>query len=114
MSEFVQSKRPRTMEVKDLDEVERRAAKLRKVTDGLVASTQEAQQQAHDDEGIDIDDDDHEDDKRLTLMRRRRRERMMLLTIMMRIQSQPRMIQMILYWGWYHDESSSCSSIRGT
>mmetsp|Transcript_1647 Transcript_1647/g.2356 ORF Transcript_1647/g.2356 Transcript_1647/m.2356 type:complete len:114 (+) Transcript_1647:1043-1384(+) len=113
MSEFVQSKRPRTMEVKDLDEVERRAAKLRKVTAGLVASTQEAQQQAHDDEGIDIDDDD-EDDKRLTLMRRRRRERMMLLTIMMRIQSQPRMIQMILYWGWYHDESSSCSSIRGT
>jgi len=114
MSEFVQSKRPRTMEVKDLDEVERRAAKLRKVTAGLVASTQEAQQQAHDDEGIDIDDND-EDDKRLTLMRRRReRERMMLLTIMMRIQSQPRMIQMILYWGWYHDESSSCSSIRGT
>ena len=75
MSEFVQSKRPRTMEVKDLDEVERRAAKLRKVTAGLVASTQEAQQQAHDDEGIDIDDDDDEDDKRLTLMRRRRRER---------------------------------------
>ena len=54
----VKSKRPRTMEVKDLDEVEQRAAKLRKVTAGLVASTQEAQQQAHDDEGIDIDDND--------------------------------------------------------
>lgn len=44
-SGFVKAKR--LPEVKDLDEVERRAAKLRKITSGVIASTEE----------IDIDDD---------------------------------------------------------
>jgi|EP00979_Chaetoceros_neogracilis_P012137 pre-mRNA-splicing factor SYF1 len=52
ISGFVKAKRP--AEVKDLDEVERRAAKLRKVTASLVASTQARVND--NDEEIDIDD----------------------------------------------------------
>ena len=52
---FVKAKHP--AEVKDLDEVERRAAKLRKVTAGLIASTQDTQQNNDiNDEEIDIDE----------------------------------------------------------
>lgn len=56
---FVKSKR--TAEIKDLDEVERRAAKLRKVTAGLVAASQEKQEENDDDE-IDIDDEDDDEE----------------------------------------------------
>lgn len=54
ISGFVKAKRP--AEVKDLDEVERRAAKLRKVTAGLVASTQAQVNDYVNEEEIDIDD----------------------------------------------------------
>jgi len=60
---FVQAKR--SAEMKDLDEVERRAAKLRKVTSTFVAATanQEANKPADDyDEEIDIDDEDEDGD----------------------------------------------------
>ena len=50
ISGFVKAKRP--AEIKDLGEIERRAAKLRKVTAGLVAATQKSQN----DEEIDIDE----------------------------------------------------------
>mmetsp|Transcript_24926 Transcript_24926/g.37266 ORF Transcript_24926/g.37266 Transcript_24926/m.37266 type:complete len:1145 (+) Transcript_24926:191-3625(+) len=56
---FVQAKR--SAEIKDLDEVERRAAKLRKVTSTFVAATasKEENKSADDyDEEIDIDDED--------------------------------------------------------
>jgi len=53
---FVKGKR--TAEMKDLDEVERRAAKLRKVTAGLVAATQTCED---DEEEIDIDNLDEGD-----------------------------------------------------
>jgi len=56
---FVQAKR--TAEIKDLDEVERRAAKLRKVTAGLVAATQERPVPHDGDEDeIDLEDDDND------------------------------------------------------
>lgn len=53
-SGFVKAKRP--PEMKDLGEVERRAAKLRKITSGLVSSTEEKINSLNDEE-IDIDDD---------------------------------------------------------
>ncbi len=60
---FVHAKR--TAEIKDLDEVERRAAKLRKVTSTFVAATasKEENKQPVDnyDEEIDIDDEEEED-----------------------------------------------------
>jgi len=57
VSGFVQGKR--TAEVKDLDEVERRAAKLRKVTSTYVAATKEKEAE-YDDEEIDLDEDEEE------------------------------------------------------
>ena len=63
VSGFVQGKR--TAEIKDLDEVERRAAKLRKVTSSFVAaSNHENVDDAGDDndEEIDIDDEEEEDE----------------------------------------------------
>jgi pre-mRNA-splicing factor SYF1 len=56
VSGFVQAKRP--AEMKDLDEVERRAAKLRKVTAGLVAASQDKQLDKGYEDEIDIDDDE--------------------------------------------------------
>jgi pre-mRNA-splicing factor SYF1 len=50
---FIKAKRP--PEIKDLGEVERRAAKLRKITSGLVSSTEEKTNNLNDEE-IDIDD----------------------------------------------------------
>jgi len=58
---FVQGKR--TAEIKDLDEVERRAAKLRKVTAGLVAATQEQQVVAGDEDEIDLEDEEESVDE---------------------------------------------------
>ena len=58
MSGFVQAKRP--AQVQDLDEVERRAAKLRKVTASLVTAT--SQNRADNDDEIDIDDDNNSSD----------------------------------------------------
>ncbi|GFH48712.1 hypothetical protein CTEN210_05188 [Chaetoceros tenuissimus] len=51
---FVKAKPKRPADVKDLDEVERRAAKLRKVTAGLVAANQQQEENLNDEE-IDID-----------------------------------------------------------
>lgn len=53
-SGFVKAKR--APEIKDLGEVERRAAKLRKITSGLISSTEERANNLNDEE-IDIDDD---------------------------------------------------------
>jgi pre-mRNA-splicing factor SYF1 len=61
ISGFVQGKR--TAEVKDLDEVERRAAKLRKVTSTFVAATANNKNESEYDEEIDIDDEDEDDDE---------------------------------------------------
>jgi len=62
MSGFVQAKRP--AEIKDLDEVERRAAKLRKVKASLIIPKEEEVRNASDadDEEIDIDEDDGDAD----------------------------------------------------
>lgn len=56
VSGFVQAKRP--AEIKDLNEVEQRAAKLRKVTAGLVAATKESQRNKATDDEINIDDEE--------------------------------------------------------
>merc|ERR1712218_557705 len=65
VSGFVSGKR--TAEIKDLDEVERRAAKLRKVTSSFVAASNNNNDDEddgdNDDEEIDIDDDDDEEEE---------------------------------------------------
>ena len=62
MNGFVQQKRQH--EVTNLDEVERRAAKLRKVTAGIVSASENREENDGDDE-IDLDEvDDDDDDKR--------------------------------------------------
>ena len=64
VSGFVQGKR--TAEIKDLDEVERRAAKLRKVTSSFVAASNNANGddvEDDNDEEIEIDDDEEEEDE---------------------------------------------------
>ena len=61
MNGFVQQKRQH--EVTNLDEVERRAAKLRKVTAGIVSASENREENDGDDE-IDLDEvDDDDDDK---------------------------------------------------
>lgn len=59
VSGFVQQKRQ--SEVTNLDEVERRAAKLRKVTAGIVSASDNREENNGDDE-IDLDDDDGDDE----------------------------------------------------